>query len=179
MAASATPAHFQSMQENIVSHAEKPVHSPLQCQTGRLHRILVVDDESCIRRLNAELLLRSGYHVDTAEDGADAWRALGAERYDLLITDNNMPRVTGVELIKKVRGARMELPVIMATGTLPEEEFALNPWLRPDATLLKPYTVGEMLRAVKEVLSGAGNAREQVTSQRRWQNQPSVNGWQL
>ena len=74
----------------------------------------------------------------------------------------------------------MELPVIMATGTLPEEEFARNPWLRPHATLLKPYTIGEMLRAVKEVLSTTGNAREKITaSPRSWQDQPSVNGWQL
>ena len=166
------------MQENTVSHAEEPVQSPLQCQTGLPHRILVVDDESCIRRLNAELLLRAGYHVDTAEDGADAWRALGAERYNLLITDNKMPLVTGVELIEKVRGAGMELPIIMATATLPEEEFARYPWLQPDATLLKPYTVLEMLRVVKEVLSGADNAREQATSPRRWQNQPSADGWQ-
>ena len=167
------------MQENTNSRAHELIYSPHRCQASPPHRILVVDDESCIRRLNAEMLLRSGYHVDTAEDGADAWRALGAERYDLLITDHNMPRVTGVELIKKVRGARMELPVIMATGTLPEEEFARNPWLRPHATLLKPYTIGEMLRAVKEVLSGADNAREQVTSQRRWQDQPLADGWQL
>lgn len=168
------------MQENTNSRAHELIYSPHRCQASPPHRILVVDDESCIRRLNAEMLLRSGYHVDTAEDGADAWRALGAERYDLLITDHNMPRVTGVELIKKVRGARMELPVIMATGTLPEEEFARNPWLRPHATLLKPYTIGEMLRAVKEVLSATGNAREQIAaSPRSWQDQPSVNGWQL
>ena len=167
------------MQENTVSHAEEAVHSPLRWQTGLPHRILVVDDESCIRRLNAELLLRSGYHVDTAEDGADAWRALGAERYNLLITDNKMPMVTGVELIRMVRGARMELPIIMATATLPEEEFARYPWLWPDATLLKPYTVEEMLSAVKEVLSGADNAHEEVTSPRRWQNQPSGDGWKF
>lgn len=164
---------------NTVSHDEEPVHSPFRCQTGRLHRILVVDDESCIRRLNAELLLRSGYHVDTAEDGAEAWRALGAERYNLLLTDNNMPKVTGVELIKKVRGARIEMPIIMATATLPEEEFARHPWIQPDAILLKPYTIVEMLRAVKELLSATDNVRERVTAPRRWQNQPSVSGWQL
>lgn len=167
------------MQENTNSRAHELLHSPLRCQTNPPRRILVVDDESCIRWLNTELLLRSGYHVDTAEDGADAWRALGAERYNLLITDHNMPKVTGVELIKKVRGARMDLPVIMATATSPEEEFARYPWLRPDATLLKPYTVREMLRAVKEVLSGADNAREQVTSPRSWQNQPSIDGWEI
>ena len=167
------------MQENIVSHDEEPVHSPFRCQTRLPHRILVVDDESCIRRLNAELLLRSGYRVDTAEDGAEAWRALGAENYNLLLTDNNMPKVTGVELIKKVRGARIEMPIIMATATLPEEEFDQHPWLRPEAILLKPYTVGEMLRAVKELLSATDNVREQVTSSRHWQLQPSVSRWQL
>lgn len=179
MAPSVPPAYFVSMQENTISHAGKPVRSPLRCRTSSPHRILVVDDESCIRRLNAELLLRSGYHVDTAEDGAEAWRALGAERYNLLITDNNMPMVTGVELLKKVRGAGMELPVIMATGTLPEEEFAQYPWIRPDAMLLKPYTVADMLRAVKEVLSGADNAREEVTSSRRWESEPSTSRWRL
>ena len=164
------------MQKNAVSHAGEPVHPSLRRQTRPPHRILLVDDESCIRQLNAELLLGSGYHVDTAEDGADAWRVLGAERYDLLITDHRMPKVTGVELIKKVRGARMELPVIMATAVLPEEEFAQNPWLRPDAMLLKPYTAVEMLRAVKEVLSVVNSSTvpvKQVTSPPRWQ-QPAT-----
>lgn len=138
-----------------------------------------MDDESCIRRLNAEMLLRSGYHVDTAEDGADAWRALGAERYDLLITDHNMPKVTGVELIKKVRGARMALPVIMATATLPEAEFAKYPWLQPDAMLLKPYTVGDMLKTVREVLRATNSARAPIASPTSWQGSSSVDGWQF
>ncbi len=51
-----------------------------------------------------------------------------------------MPKVTGVELLQKLHDARLALPVIMATGTIPEAEFARYPWLRPNATLLKPYT---------------------------------------
>lgn len=138
-----------------------------------------MDDESCIRRLNAEMLLRSGYHVDTAENGADAWRALGVERYDLLITDHNMPKVTGVELIKRVRGARMALPIIMATASLPEEEFAKHPWLQPEAMLLKPYTVGDMLMTVRDVLRAANSARDLIAPPPNWQSSPSVNGWQF
>ncbi len=97
-------------------------------------------------------LHHAGYHVDTAEDGAFAWEALGTSRYDLMITDNNMPNLTGMELLKKLYASRMAMPFIMATGKLPEEEFARYPWLRPAATLLKPYTVEELLGAVKKVL---------------------------
>ena len=123
-----------------------------QPEPSRRHRILVVEDDGDIRRLNTEILIQHGYCVDAAEDGAIAWAALQQADYDLLVTDNAMPKVTGVELLKKVRAGRMELPVIMATGTLPEAEFARHPWLQPAATLLKPYTTEAFLKAVTTVL---------------------------
>ncbi len=129
--------------------------APLQSQTSPPHHILVVEDDIAIRQLNTEVLLRSGYEVDGAEDGAAAWEALSADSYDLMITDNNMPKVSGVELLKKLRSARMALPVIMATGALPKEEFTRYPWLQPAAMLLKPYTIAELLRTVKKVLREA------------------------
>ena len=143
------------MNDSRTIYAGKPAATPLQFQTNPPDRILVVEDDDFFRQLNARVLLRSGYEVDTAEDGAAAWQSLSADRYDLLITDNNMPKVSGVELLKQLRSARMALPVIMATGTLPEEEFTRFPWLRPAATLLKPYTGEEMLRTVKKVLREA------------------------
>jgi DNA-binding response OmpR family regulator len=129
---------------------------------GNLPRILVVEDEAPVRQLNAEVLTRAGYEVDAAEDGAAAWEALNGDSYDLLITDNGMPRLSGLELLKKLRAARMELPVIMATGTLPTQEFAQSPWLRPAATLEKPYTIEELLRTVKKVLRATGGTRELI-----------------
>ena len=78
--------------------------------------------------------------------------ALNSGSYDLLITDHNMPKVTGLALLKKVRAAHMALPVIMATGTLPMEEFIQNPWLRPATILPKPYTTEDLLGTVKELL---------------------------
>jgi DNA-binding response OmpR family regulator len=116
------------------------------------HRILVVDDETSIRDLHTDALIGAGYHVDSAEDGAVAWDTLHTNNYDLLITDNHMPKVSGLELINRVHAAGMELAVIMASGTLPLEEFARHPQLQPDAVLLKPYSIAELLKTVKAVL---------------------------
>jgi DNA-binding response OmpR family regulator len=114
----------------------------------------VVEDDQRIRELGTEFLIRSGYEVDSAIDGAAAWEALNEDYFDLMITDNTMPRLTGIDLLKKMRAARMALPVIMATGVLPEEEFERYPWLQPAATLLKPYTANELLVKVRNVLNG-------------------------
>jgi DNA-binding response OmpR family regulator len=55
------------------------------------HRILVVEDDRPLRQINPRVLIHSGYTVNGAEDGAAIWEVLHATRYDLLITDNNMP----------------------------------------------------------------------------------------
>jgi len=138
------------MRAYLASPAGEPVNSPVQREPCQ--RILVVEDDDDIRRLNTEVLMQHGYQVDAAEDGAAAWAALQQEGYDLLITDHDMPSVTGVELLKKLHGARMDMPVIMATGAFPESEFDRFPWLQPAATLLKPYTLEELLNTVREVL---------------------------
>jgi DNA-binding response OmpR family regulator len=145
------------MKGNATSQAEESASTPLLCQSNPPDHILVAEDDVFFRRLNTQVLSRSGYEVDAAADGAAAWLALNTESYDLLITDNNMPMVSGVELLKKLRAARMALPVIMATGAWPKEEFARAPWLQPAATLRKPYTGTEMLRTVKRVLREAGS----------------------
>jgi DNA-binding response OmpR family regulator len=164
------------MKENKSSQAVEPDGAPFQSQASPPHRILVVEDEPDIRRLNTEVLIHSGYHVDAAADGAAAWQALIADSYDLMITDNNMSKLTGVELLKKLRSARMALPVIMATGTLPKEKFTQYPWLQPAATLLKPYTVEELLGTVREVLRATDSARGQIEPLPDWQRQPSAGG---
>jgi len=136
--------------------------APFRREPNPPHHILVVDDEPDIRQLNTEVLIDSGYQVDTAEDGAIAWQALNTNSYDLLITDHHLPKVSGIELLRKLRAARMVLPVIMATGHLPKDGFTRYPWLRPAVTLLKPYIVEEFLGAVKKVLRAADNAADRA-----------------
>lgn len=133
-------------------------------QTKRPVRILVVEDDINIQQLNSSVLRRSGYHVDTAEDGADAWEALQASAYDLLITDNTMPKVSGLELVKMLRSARMTLPVVMASGTIPTEALNGNSSLQLAATLLKPFTKDELLGTVEKVLHTAKAARRHAVS---------------
>jgi len=143
------------MNENKSSPTGEAISAPLQYQTSPPLRILVVEDETAIRHSNTKILLRSGYDVDTAEDGAAAWDILQGVVFDLMLTDNKMPKMSGVELLGKMRNACMAVPVIMTTGALPEAEFARNPSIQPTAVLLKPYTSAEMLRTVKKVLREA------------------------
>jgi len=134
--------------------------SPL-LQPGPRQRILVVDGDNDNRQLNTEVLIQFGYHVDAAEDGAAGWEAIQLNSYDLLVTDNNMPKVSGVELLIKLRAAHLLLPVIIATATLPKKDFTRYPWLQTAVTLPKPYTIDEFLGMVKEVLHTTSAAREQ------------------
>jgi DNA-binding response OmpR family regulator len=167
------------MKYDAIAQSDKPVGAPLQTPIAPRHRILVVEDDGDIRQINTEALMRCGFHVDAAEDGAAAWDTLQLSGYDLMITDNDMPKVTGVELLKKLRAAHMALPVVMATGTLPREEFIRHPWLQPDAVLLKPYTIDELVGTVHQVLRVTGGSSGQNAPPPTWQNQLPPEGWQL
>ncbi len=96
------------------------------------------------------------YKVDIAENGAVAWDALQRNSYDLLITDQDMPELSGLELIRKIQSAHMVLPVIMVSGTMPTEEIKRHPELRINAILPKPFDIMEFINAVKKVLQTTG-----------------------
>jgi CheY-like chemotaxis protein len=156
----------------VVTEPSQPLSLPRRAGTlpgamlpilsGSAHRILVVDDEVPIRQLTTELLTRAGFIVDAVADGAEGWEALQAQRYDLVITDNFMPHVTGIEMVKKIHARNMNLPVIMATAILPQEEFALHPWLESIPTLLKPFRANELLSTVRKVLSASEGSHEEI-----------------
>jgi DNA-binding response OmpR family regulator len=127
-------------------------------KTGRPHDILVAEDDHDMRRLVTEVLTHSAYNVDAAHDGAAAWENLQLKSYHLLITDFDMPGMSGIELVRKARVARMTLPVIMVSGTMRENEIKQNSSLRISATLFKPFGVEHLLKTVKEVLDAAISA---------------------
>lgn len=66
-------------------------------------RILVVDDSLTVREVEKELLLSKGYFVDLAVDGMDGWNAVRRISYDLVITDVDMPRMDGIDLVKSIK----------------------------------------------------------------------------
>jgi two-component system alkaline phosphatase synthesis response regulator PhoP len=135
---------------------------PFQNQSNSGQRILAVEAEHDLRQLTAEVLIDAGYQVDVAENGATAWSALQLSKYDLLITDQFMPKLSGVELLRKIYAANMTLPIIMATGFLPTWEFALHPCLQPVKMLLKPYSFQKLLGMVKNVLHTTGSAGVEI-----------------
>jgi len=162
------------MKVSKISQSPEMTGEPVQCRTSPSCRVLVVNDEPDLRRLNVEVLENSGFKVDTAEDGMAGWEALHATRhapesYALLITDHDMPGLSGLALVKKVRAARLALPVIIATGTLPAEELITRyPWLEPVATLAKPYSIGQLLRTVEATLRMTGVVRERRAQPPSW-----------
>lgn len=164
------------MKDDEMRPMGEPAGAPLQGHARPGHRILVVDDEAAIRRLMTAVLTGSGYHVDAAEDGAVAWEALQAKPYDLLITDHNMPKVTGVELVKNLRSARMALPVVLVAGRLPADELAQNPSLQVAATLEKPFALAELLDTVDNVLRATDRPREEINPLANWRSQPIADG---
>ena len=125
-------------------------------------RLLVVDAGICICKISVGVLTTSCSHVDNVEAGETGWVGFQVKNYDLAITDNNMPKVSGVELVKKVRSAHMPLPIIMASGNLPTGDLELNPWLEHVDTLAKPFTGDELLGTVKKVLRESDITREQT-----------------
>jgi DNA-binding response OmpR family regulator len=161
------------MNDEQIPAADGPIGIPLPPKTNPHYHILMVDDDQSIRHFCVQALFASGYQVHAAEDGAGAWDALQINSYNLLITDHGMPKVTGVELLKKLHDARMALPVIMATGTIPEAEFARCPWIAPEATLLKPYTTAELLEIVKEVLRATNGVREWIAAPADCESRPT------
>jgi len=138
------------------------------------NRLLVVDDEFALRQWFTDVLAGSGYHVETAEDGETAWEKLQARHYDLLITDNNMPRVSGVELVKMLRSKDMALPVILISGAMPTQELNRHRYLQVAATLLKPFTAEQLLQTVRTVLCQSGQTRDHLEPDSIWESPTSV-----
>lgn len=70
---------------------------------GRRKRVLVVDDSFTVRELQRKLLEQNGYEVEIAVDGMDGWNALRGGRFDLVVSDIDMPRLDGIELVHRIR----------------------------------------------------------------------------
>jgi two-component system sensor histidine kinase and response regulator WspE len=103
--------------------------SLVRCETrpsgpGRRKRVLVVDDSITVREVERQLLLHKGYEVTIAVDGMEGWNKVRAERYDLLVSDIDMPRMNGLQLVQTVRADERlrDLPVIIVSYKEREED---------------------------------------------------------
>lgn len=105
-------------------------------------KILIVDDTMSMRHIIRHMLENLGYgKCDEATDGALAFKMLKAKSYDLLITDFYMPKINGIQLLKRVRedDSLKELPVLMVTGEDSREQIKLIIEAKVTAYLKKPF----------------------------------------
>jgi CheY-like chemotaxis protein len=119
---------------------------------ARVQRILVADDNEMVRFLISRVLGSEGFDVFLTTDGKEAWDELRRKQYDLLVTDNDMPRLAGLNLIELVRKAGMSLPIILASGSLTDNVMRDYPQLNIAAMVPKPFNLWEFVKIVRNVL---------------------------
>ena len=131
-------------------------------------KILVVDDDEDARYLTCMSLSDAGYAAEVAADGEQAWRALQADRFDLVVTDHQMPGLSGLELAGRIRAARMTLPIIINSGSCCLDEASGYTHLDLAAVLRKSCKWSEVVETVERVLATRPvNTQPAVTPQRR------------
>ena len=120
--------------------------------------ILVVEDESSLRKL-IELVLQSrGYRVVSANDGVEALRLFGelGERVSVVLTDLQLPNLNGLELVRAIRAKDRNIPIIIASGTLVAWSLEELKELTVTAFINKPFTTANLLKTIAEVSSSPG-----------------------
>ena len=135
--------------------ASGPTPALLTAQSGaapvdRAPMVMVVDDSLTVRRVTQRMLVREGYRVVTAKDGLDALERLAEERPAVLLSDIEMPRMDGFDLVRNVRAdPRLQgLPVVMITSRIAQKHRDYAAELGVDHYLGKPYSEEELLSLV-------------------------------
>jgi two-component system sensor histidine kinase and response regulator WspE len=140
--------------EGRLARLERPSFS---LSSPALKRVLAVDDSLTVRELERQLLSNHGYEVDVAADGLEAWNALCSGKYDLVITDIDMPGMNGIELASRIKnGAHLKsVAVLMLSYKDAEEERARGLQAGADCYLAKgTFHDQTLLRAVTELIGG-------------------------
>jgi chemosensory pili system protein ChpA (sensor histidine kinase/response regulator) len=141
------PAARERLFEAPAAVRELPDAAPV---AQRAPMVLVVDDSLTVRRVTQRLLLREGYRVVTAKDGLDALERLAEERPAVLLSDIEMPRMDGFDLVRNVRAdpRLSDLTVIMITSRIAQKHRDYAATLGVDHYLGKPYSEEELLSLV-------------------------------
>jgi len=119
-------------------------------------RFLVVDDFSTMRRIVRNLLKELGFvNVQEAEDGVDALAKLRAEEFDFVVSDWNMPNMTGLELLVAIRAdpKLKHLPVLMVTAEAKKENIIQAAQAGASGYVVKPFTASTLDEKLKKIFA--------------------------
>ncbi len=126
-------------------------------------RILVVDDEPGVREMLTDALTMQGHTVSPAGDGFEALASLRADSFDLVVSDINMPKVDGYQLLERMRGLGDSTPVILLTARGEKADLARGFRTGADDYVTKPFGLEELSLRIAAVLRRtAGTGSETV-----------------
>jgi two-component system OmpR family response regulator/two-component system response regulator QseB len=125
-------------------------------------RILLVEDDRLLGDGIRAGLLQAGFAVDWAQDGRAAELALAGEAYDAVVLDLGLPRLSGMEVLARLRAARNPVPVLILTArdTVPDRIAGLD--AGADDYLVKPFDLGELQARLRALIRRAGSQVEPV-----------------
>jgi PAS domain S-box-containing protein len=138
--------------------SEKPEESPPlkdeEAPTGN-ERVLFVDDEQSIRTLMETVLRELGYEVDIASNGLEALKMFrdAPNEYDMVITDQTMPHLTGLNLCRKIKTIRDSVPVILCTGHSDAVTRLTLEKAGIDLLMNKPFRISTLAQAIRKILN--------------------------
>jgi DNA-binding response OmpR family regulator len=147
-------------------------------------RILIVDDEPAMRMGLKDNLEFEGYEVDYAEDGQEGLEKITANKYNLILLDVMMPKMSGLDVCRNIRKKGINTPVILLTAKGEEIDKILGLELGADDYVTKPFSLRELLARIKAILrrgddsSSDSNSSEMVKIGRLDINFPSYNAFE-
>jgi two-component system chemotaxis response regulator CheY len=117
-------------------------------------RVLVVDDFATMRRIVRNILRQLGFNnVVEADDGTSAWETLNREKIDFIVSDWNMPQMTGIELLRKVRASEKfaAIPFLMVTAEAQQENIIEAVQAKVSNYIVKPFTADTMKQKIDKI----------------------------
>ena len=139
-----------------------------------MHRVLVVDDERTVTEVVEKYLLREGFEVAVAGDGAEALRLARVWGPDLMILDLRLPGLDGLEVCRRLR-QHTRLPIIMLTSRSEETDRVVGLELGADDYVVKPFSPRELVARVKSVLRRASADPRQDAGGTLWFDGVAIN----
>ena len=117
--------------------------------------VLIVDDEEIIRSLATRILQRDGYDVITASSGNQGLQiyAQQPDQIDLVLMDMTMPGISGVETLRRIREIKPELPCIISSGHVADQQHISDDLMNNTFFLQKPYRLDKLSKLVDEILT--------------------------
>lgn len=114
-------------------------------------RCLVVDDDTIVMRLVANMLTGLGYHVDLAENGSTALSKITMKRYDVVVSDLEMPLINGFLLASQIKSRSDNTKTVIMTGRCHAEIINLMTPAIVDAWLFKPFNLDELCQVLDDL----------------------------